>query len=56
MPVTAPKCKLCGETHWSPVCPNIGKKGAARTKPDIKAIEAKAASAGTKKPKRRGKR
>lgn len=22
----APKCKLCGEEHWSPVCPKFNTK------------------------------
>ncbi len=33
----APKCKLCCEHHWSPICPNV--KGKA-VKERVKAIEA----------------
>lgn len=26
----APKCKLCGEEHWSPICPKFRKTKAPR--------------------------
>lgn len=48
MTLTGPKCKFCGETHFAPVCPNIGKrrqpaaKAAPKTKPKQKGKRAKA--------------
>lgn len=49
MPITAPKCKICGEPHWGSVCTKFNRG----RKPDIKAIESTARSA-TSKPKKPG--
>ena len=48
----APKCKLCGEHHWSRVCPK--PTGMATAKAKVAAIEAQPKP--TKKPKKTKKR
>lgn len=45
MPITAPKCKICGEPHWGSVCTKFNRS----RKPDIKTIEANAKAMTTSK-------
>lgn len=44
-----PKCKLCGENHWSPVCPNAKKAKAHQRVAQIASRPVKLGSKGKAK-------
>lgn len=49
----APKCKLCGEQHWSPVCPKFSKN---RTVARVAQIASQPAPKRKKAKSKRGKK
>lgn len=50
MAVTAPKCKLCGECHFGPLCPKFHKspRKVAAAMDRVKEIEARPLELGSK--------